>query len=44
MFIVGINNGRREILTVLGNKKSIVSCGKIWIMEYYWSQTREKCD
>ena len=34
MFICGINNGSRAILTVLGNKKSIVSCGKIWIIEY----------
>ena len=31
-----INNGRRAILTILGNKNNIVSCGKIWIMEYYW--------
>ena len=30
------NNGSRAILTVLGNKKTIVSCGKIWIMKYYW--------
>ena len=30
----GINNDSRAILTILGNKKSIVSCGKIWIMEY----------
>ena len=38
MFIFAeINNGSRaRFLTVLGNKKSIVSCGKIWIMEYYW--------
>ena len=25
-----------RFLTILGNKKNIVSCGNIWIMEYYW--------
>ena len=37
MFICGFNSGSREILMVLGNKKSNVGCGKIWIMEYCWS-------
>ena len=35
MFICGVNNGSRAILTILWNKKNIVSCGKILIMEYY---------
>ena len=32
----GFNNGSRVILTILGYKKNVVCCGKIWIMEYYW--------
>ena len=33
VFIFGITNGSRVILTVLGNKKSIQSSGNTWTIE-----------